>query len=1289
MITHHSLAFCTLLAFALLLCLTVPARAVEGWGIENPGVAWGQGHEGIALDGACYGMMQAAKLYHELGLDKVRPFSEVTNPRPGTPGEESRILFLEQFAALAQSYTLRNRDLATTVYANSSEPEEVDRSLAGRDVSPDNPQVLILSNDAAVKGDPAQEPQAHAVLVEGREETDDFIRYTISDPNLPGTRKEVLYDKGAGTYLGLDGYDTLRHDTSTLPAQNRQWFEALLKGAAQPEGRQYLPVWRGEQDRPLSDEEYRKQQKTGTKGLHILEPPVPSQGMSNGMSVLSGEEVGGVRLYFDPAIVSDEGTGARWAMLDELLAQITAGRTDFLVQAGGARELRAVRLRTILQQEGEGATVGGLTRVLGFARHRKTGEVYLLGRREEDKPAIPLDVLTVALRVIWQEKATPAISLDPDADDMYGPQRVRLEQFPAGYGETEFTRIMLEADYAMKRIMLGDDPLDIEGFRSFAELIADNQGAAAGEYFRWWLYPKDTAGAAVYRVDAGDLDVYLYDSDVKLLTETMKRASQNLVGTGTQDPLAERATRLFTRYYDRIEERRPVFHQLHGLFDAAKLAAVLRAQNAADPLFAQAARRPVAQVALPESYPGIGPKIISFNAGLDRFYYYVGGGVVTRGQLRPGDIVPLPGAIAPASLAALARANDDTLTITIEVPSTLPLDPRQARVVDGEMEALRALEEVMAGEPKTAAIRLNRVIAKEPNHTRARAVRALAHLVRGYYPEALRDIEVAMKEEPALLAFRGRIRIHAGDTAGALADVRAAAAGFPDRPEVILQKTWVELQAMNLQEAEKDLSRLNALMPLDPEAEGMRVQMRHLRLMDRTQAQAFLKAQLALPITTALTLSRALTLMQQGQLPEAIEIIEQTLKAAGGPPPPQGDALYLQERCWVVLAMLHFGSGSPEDALTARGYLDRVAKKRPTWPSPLYYRIMLDARLSYKEIAVIYLRAVKMPDAGDPLLLESRIREGMDLKAQIGYKLAVMGGAAAPKDASLPINTLYAVIDSTLPALPSGPARHLLTLLKSSLAVVERERAGNPLGEAEMQRLDEEFREKYLTAPPVPPRSDAINLLALQHNYGSMLESKCSFADSPEEYRHAGRLFTLVARGLHADWAFTSSLEQAAQISLQAHGWCAGMLANRLKEDERVKAVAAEYEPGAYALPQTLEEIDRIAEPLVEELEGLSPFSKWLLRSFLYQFYAQLFPEVDEEQLNRLIFNRQYAAAARLTDTPLTLVEIKAAALWFEVQGQALPSRLAEPALIEQAMTEYHRYAVRLNRRFAVKASLQ
>ncbi|MHB9023979.1 MAG: hypothetical protein ACYC7E_07345 [Armatimonadota bacterium] len=1270
---------CVLLFSVTLLIL--PARGVEGWGITNPGVLWGQGHEGVAMDGACYGMMQAAKLYHALGLDKVRPFSEVTNPKSDASGlvDPSRQMFLEQFAALAQKYTLRNRDL-NDLYAGSADPEKVDRSLADGDVSPENPQMLILSNHAAAKQDPKIKPVAHAVLVEDREETDDFIRYTMSDPNLPGAKKEVLYEKATGKYLGLGGYDTVRHDTSTLPAQNRQWMEALLKGAAQPDGKQYLPVWRGNQDAPLSEDEYRKQQKSGTKGLHILEPPVPSQGMSNGISALRDEEVGGVRLYFDPAIVSGEQTDARWGMINELIAQVTEGNTDFLVQAGGKQELRAVKLRAILRQDGDGATVGGLTRVLGFARQRQTGEIYLLGRSEPEKTAIPLDVLSVALKVIWQSKATPAISLDPDPNDIYGPQRVRLEQFPAGYGETEFTRIMLDADYAMKRIMLGDDRLEIDGFKSDVDLMVEHPEMATGGYTRWWLYPKDTAGAAVYRTVADNFDVYLYESDVKLLTETLKRAHQGLVGTGRTDPLTERGALFFTQYYDRIETERPIFQQLHGLFDVAKLAAVLRAQQATDPLFVEAAQRPVDRVPLKDAYAGIGPKIIPIGKGENSIYFYIGGGVVTRGQLREQDIVPLPGAVV------FAQDGDDAATLTVTLPSALPLDPRHARVVDGEMEAFRALDEVMSGEPKSAAIRLNRVLARDPANVRARTVRAIAHLVRGYYPEALRDIEAAMREEPSLQAMRGRIRMHAGDSAGALADVRAAAAKFPDRPEVLLQKVWVEMQAFELAAVEQDFTRLNTLLPHDPEVEGIRKQLRHLRRMEPAQARAFLKGQLALPLTTALALSRTLELSREGDKPAAIDLIQGVLKTAGKPKP--DDVLYLEERCWLVLAMLHFGNGTQEDVQTARGYLNRLAKKRPTWPSALYYRLLLDAWLSYQDAAALYLRAAKMPDAGDPLLLEARIREGMDLKAQIGYQLAMAGSAAMEKDKTFPLPTLYAVIDSTLAALPAGPGRHFLSLLKTALPYLERERKGKPLTVAEEKKLDAQFKEAMLKSPPVPPRSDAINLLVLKTSYCSRLESKCSFASTPEQIRDTGRLFTVVVRGLNADWAFTSTLEDAAQVNLLAHAWCAGMLANRLKKDERVKALVAEYEPGAYTLATTLEGIDRIAEPMVDELEGLSPFSKQLLRALLYQFYAQFFPEVDEEQLNRLIFNRQYKAAGPLAETPRTLVEIKTAALWFEVQGPALPTRLADAALLEQTMAEYHRLAARLTRQFVLKASM-
>ncbi len=174
-------------------------------------------------------------------------------------------------------------------------------------------------------------------------------------------------------------------------------------------------MWRGNQDLPKTDAEYLKE-LNGKSKTHIMEPPAPSEGLDKKMSAPQPDKVGGVRLYFDPAIVSDTASApARWEMVHELVEQLTAGRENFLVQAGGQEQLVAVRLSAVLHSadDEEHPTLGGLTRVLGFTRNLKTGEIFLLGRREPGLEPIPLDVFSVALRTIWKQQRPPAISLDP------------------------------------------------------------------------------------------------------------------------------------------------------------------------------------------------------------------------------------------------------------------------------------------------------------------------------------------------------------------------------------------------------------------------------------------------------------------------------------------------------------------------------------------------------------------------------------------------------------------------------------------------------------------------------------------------------------------------------------------------------------------------------------------------------------------------------------------------------------------------------------------------------------
>lgn len=1305
-------------AFLVMVVLLLVASATgvfadgqEDIGIRNPAVPWQQGNEGAALNGACYGIARVKMEFRRLELGKDRSLLAATTPTETVDGKGRKMpdarqqMFAEDFVALAQNYALRNRDYTKEVFAATSDPGEVDQSLVDHEVSVEHPQLLILSNDQLVRrgkqddtlsAEQKPKPQAHAVFVEGREEDDDYIHYTIDDPNVkdPDThrdvRKEVLYDKKNGTFLGLGAYDTIRHDTSELPEQNRKWLDALIQGATLPEKERYLPVWRGNQDQPLSDEEYQKEHHGN--GLHILEPPAPSGGLNKKLSALKTDEVGGVRLYFDPAIVSgEEDAPERWNMVCKLTEQITAGRENFLVQTPSLDQFEAVRLSTILAEAADHpqATLGGLTRVIGFAQQRKTGEIFLLGRVEPDRKAIPLDLLTVALRAIWQQGRTPAISLDPDPQDFFGPQHVRIEDLPDTCRVTEFVRVMLEADYAMKCIMLGNDELNIAGFSSNYDLLAANPQAPHAEYVRWWLCPGETTGASVYETTTAELETCYFQSDVRVLTEAMKSEQGQLLGTGAQDALSEEATRLFTAYYAQIAEQRPIFRDLNALFDVAKLAAVLRAKSIHSTALEQAAGRTVAKVVVKTSYQGIGPKILPTEVNGEQALLYIGGGVQLKTALRPGDFVPTEELIPADELQQLTTEDADHIALAAMVPDTLSLDPVQASYIDEELEANTAYNEVMTGDRTAGMARLNRIIAAGQPSTRARAVRSLAYMIDGDYAAATRDIEVAMTSEPSLRAQRGRIRIYTGDKAGALADVQAAVKAYPDRPQVLGQKIWVNIFAGEWAGVEKDLARLAAMTPLDPQLQTMRQQVRLLKRLDTNSADAFLHSLLVMPIGLALDLQQVERLAKQGDSAQASARMQAMLKQLKARKAAPNDTLYLEERCWVRFAGLQAATGTVEGAKQARAYIDLLERRHPQWIIPLILHISFDPGMPAAEVMRLYDRACALPSADDPLLLETQAQQDTDALSSLGMELVFQLGSELDADPNLEIPPVRAFFLRVAARMPEGPAKVTMQLSAKSLDMLARERNGKAPDKEESARLQQQFTAALLNAPPLPPHPNGINLQALEVFYLRAFESACRHGAQGTDAANADRFLSYLITTLNADWSSMAELEKAAGHSLQAHATFAQTLKARLQANPDVADTVKKLTEEHLNPEDAVTALDSAAEEMVAQLPDLTPFSKALLRSNLFALYAEILGDAGNKELTEKAVLHEYQYLPTLTTTPTALVEYRTASLWCEQRFPTLTTQLPDQQQVAKIAADYIRSGARLKQQFGLKAAGQ
>jgi len=1280
----------------LLILSGLPTHGEDDWGIANPQWGWHQGNEGLAVDGACYGMVRAKVEFQRLGLAGKRSFTEMTTPESrlitdAATGKSMKVvdgsqqLFVEQFAALAQNYALRNRDFNKEVYSTTHDPEAVDRSLVAHGVNDGTPQILILSNRQAVEHDASDTTippdrkahfQSHAVLLEHRDASETAITYTVSDPNHPGAPQTVTYDKDTGQFSGLGGYDTVQHDTSELPEQNRRWLDALVQGGTRPQHERYLPVWRGNQDQPKSEADYLKERQSGNK-QHLLEPPAPSEGLNKKISALQPEKVGGVRLYFDPTITTDETQApARWGMVHELVEQLTAGRTNFLVQTGGQAELTAVRLSAVLRDAAneDAPTLGGLTRVLGFTRNLKTGEIFLLGRQEPERPAIPLDVFTMALRTIWQQGRTPAISLDPNPDDFFGPQHVRTVDLPTEGRATAFTRTMLEADYAMKRIMLGEEHPDIDGYQSYYDLLVAHPELPRAEYVRWWLYPKETNGADVYQMTSGDLETCYFESDVMLLTETMKQAQQVLVGTGTKNALAEYSSQLFTGYYPQLEARYPVFAALHGLFDVAKLAAVLKLKGVQNPLLEAAAKREPAATAIPDSYQGIGPKIIPGGDG--ETFCYIGGGVQAKARLHAGDVIP-KNLLSPSAMQPLASTEADQATLDIDLPTALSLDPAQARHVDSELEASAALDELMSGDAGKALAHIDQVVTAAPDSARARSVRILALMVNGRNTEALHEINLLVAAEPALRGLRGRVRLYAGDQAGALADARAAIAAFPDNPDILAGAVFVLTQTGEWAEAEKHLARLATLSPLDPDVDVLRSDLRLARRLPPQTARAFFQSRLAIPLTTLLKLSRVQQLGEQGDVQQGRKIVQEVLAAAEQHPAPKGDPLYLEERCWVLLANIAAVQRDPAEQHRGWEYLNRVAKRHPDWATPLLLRINMDLHLPLKEAMRLYTRARALPKGTDPFLLETAVMKGSDPFANTGFRLSIRAGAMMMDDPSLNTPAARAFFAQVLAAMPDGPAKHVLAI-NEYMANQQRKLHGKPLDPAEAKRV----QQKLLTPPVPPPHPDAVNLYALENIYLHAVEE---VVDDAGDQAQVDQLFPAFQHALNVDWDLPDTLEQAAKVNLTAHTLYAKSLALRLKKQPEVANAVKGTTAGEVTPEELLATLDKTADAAVARLTNIPDSSKALLRAMLCTHYAEILAPADPDAMKAGVLSDEATHVQRLPALPAGLVATRTAALWLDQEAGELLSRHYDPQSAAATAISFHRAAGKMKRVFGMK----
>lgn len=264
----------------------------------------------------------------------------------------------------------------------------------------------------------------------------------------------------------------------------------------------------------------------------------------------------------------------------------------------------------------------GIKRVLGYIIDEKNNDIVLIGRIDDTSPLLYLEDFVIALRNTWLVYAPlegntryyspPSCSIDPEpkvlgelqqtAEQIFKtsnpedvqrglnewnnacrqPQKVRVMGIPF---DSRFGKIMVEADYYMKRLVDGSVSLDIDGFTSLTDMTLDivkediynnrQSSIPLQSMNRFWFCP----GKNSYVEDKGVS--LIKECQVQLLTEEEHLSKKGEVkGRGKPDPLAHKFAVNFTEKYDEIAKKRPIYQELEGQFRFVSLVKLMKQKDA-------------------------------------------------------------------------------------------------------------------------------------------------------------------------------------------------------------------------------------------------------------------------------------------------------------------------------------------------------------------------------------------------------------------------------------------------------------------------------------------------------------------------------------------------------------------------------------------------------------------------------------------------------------------------------------------------------------------------------------
>jgi hypothetical protein len=241
--------------------------------------------------------------------------------------------------------------------------------------------------------------------------------------------------------------------------------------------------------------------------------------------------------------------------------------------------------------------------IAGPAEGWKMDQLGNIVGRTTNRPVLKLDDLMLALRSGAGSRLEPiTCSIDPTAEgierlkeltsrletignpddtlamieEALGPQRISVTGVPA---TSHFARMMVAADFRMKRIAMDFEEAPVDGLPSYLSIIPATGRGTSNMTPRWWLAPSYEPLAK----SADGLAWELRGPGVKCMTEEeYVSETGERQRTGQTGPAAAKWAQLMTDKFDELANEDSAFGQLRNVMDMAVIGALIEKEHLFD-----------------------------------------------------------------------------------------------------------------------------------------------------------------------------------------------------------------------------------------------------------------------------------------------------------------------------------------------------------------------------------------------------------------------------------------------------------------------------------------------------------------------------------------------------------------------------------------------------------------------------------------------------------------------------------------------------------------------------------